>query len=373
MCVVIATNARGSVNASAPATAAVTSAPIRTALPVVSGSTTVGSVLSCTTGTWIGTATITYQYQWQRAGVNISGATSSTYTAVSADLGSAIRCFVTASNGIGSVSSASSNSITIALPAYPTVSAANEVFKFNYNTLAVSPDLVAEISSHAWPAGQSPGSGGYASLSQPSGGAYSGGGYYWRNDGTNDNAWITALSCTNYTTYHNTNVAQASWAYETNIWIEDAASYNISTNINLIGLYLGGITIAQQYNSSTAYRIFVNFATGINSGSATGAQVQCNNLTGGGWKHLVVQVARTSSGVGKIYCFVDGILQNSGGTDYNVGAGSDWWCSTNNIYLGNTFSTATPKLGFRLDNTRLILGNPFSTGGFTAPTSAFTA
>ena len=54
--------------------------PINTLAPVVSGSLTVGSVLSCTTGNWSGGAPYTFTYQWYRAGAAINGATSSTRT-----------------------------------------------------------------------------------------------------------------------------------------------------------------------------------------------------------------------------------------------------------------------------------------------------
>jgi hypothetical protein len=251
---------------------------------------------------------------------------------------------------------------------YPTISAANEAFKFDMNTLAASPDFVADTSLNAWSGG---GSGGYASLTQPLGGAYSDGGYYYRNDGTNNNAWIAAINSSSYATYHNANIAQASWALETNIWLEDVVSYNINTNITLLNLYNGGITISQQSGSSTTYRIFVNFATAIDSGSSNGIQAACNNLTGGAWKHLVIQYVRSGAGTGRLYCFVDGVLQNSGGTINSTG--SDFWCSSTTAHLGETFTFSAPKLGFRLDNTRLIQGASFPLTGFTAPTAAFTA
>lgn len=85
-----------------------TNAPINTVLPAVTGSTSLSSVLTCSTGTWTGTATITFTYQWQRnsgtagAYVNISSATASTYTIVSADQGFTLRCVVTGTNGVGS-------------------------------------------------------------------------------------------------------------------------------------------------------------------------------------------------------------------------------------------------------------------------------
>jgi len=86
-------------------------APANTVAPALSGTAQVGQTLTCSTGTWTGDATITYAYQWKRAGTNISGATASTYLVVPADVASALSCTVTASNGAGS-SSANSNSMT---------------------------------------------------------------------------------------------------------------------------------------------------------------------------------------------------------------------------------------------------------------------
>jgi hypothetical protein len=79
--------------------------------PVISGAGTVGSVLSCTTGAWTNSPT-GYAYRWQRNGVNIAGATSSTYTVASADAGTSITCDVTASNASGSTV-AGSNAISV--------------------------------------------------------------------------------------------------------------------------------------------------------------------------------------------------------------------------------------------------------------------
>ena len=79
-----------------------------------------GSTLTANPGTWEGTPTITYEYQWQRcdaAGtncVNIPGETGSTYTLTPADVGSTIRVLVTAVNDAGSSPpSASQPSATI--------------------------------------------------------------------------------------------------------------------------------------------------------------------------------------------------------------------------------------------------------------------
>lgn len=111
-CVVTATNAGGAVSANSNALGPVTAAaaPVNTVAPVVAGSTVVGSLLSCNTGTWSGGPT-GYAYQWKRSGTgSIAGATNSTYTLVTADLGTMIMCDVTATNATGSTT-ASSNSV----------------------------------------------------------------------------------------------------------------------------------------------------------------------------------------------------------------------------------------------------------------------
>lgn len=95
--------------------------PINTALPTVSGSTTQGQTLSVTNGSWntnLAYAPTSYTYQWKRAGSNISGATSSTYTTVTADIGNSITCTVTAVNNRGTLSVNSSNGITIVASTY---------------------------------------------------------------------------------------------------------------------------------------------------------------------------------------------------------------------------------------------------------------
>jgi uncharacterized repeat protein (TIGR02543 family) len=95
--------------------------PINTASPTVSGSTTQGQTLSVTNGSWntnLAYAPTSYTYQWKRAGSNISGATSSTYTTVTADIGNSITCTVTAVNNRGTLSANSSNGITIVASTY---------------------------------------------------------------------------------------------------------------------------------------------------------------------------------------------------------------------------------------------------------------
>ena len=86
-------------------------APINTVAPAITGTAQEGQTVTCSTGTWTGTPTITYAYQWKRNGNNIGGATSSSYLLVLADVGQSITCTVTATNFVGSAS-ANSNTIT---------------------------------------------------------------------------------------------------------------------------------------------------------------------------------------------------------------------------------------------------------------------
>jgi hypothetical protein len=105
---------------------AFTSAPVNTVAPVVSGTATFGQTLSSTTGTWTGIPTPTFTYQWQRVTTNISGATSSTYVLVAADVGSTIRCVVTATNSTAAVSANSNSTASVAatVPGAPTIGTA---------------------------------------------------------------------------------------------------------------------------------------------------------------------------------------------------------------------------------------------------------
>lgn len=93
----------------------VTYPPVNTVAPVVSGTITVGSVLSCTTGTWVCGPT-SYAYQWYDLSASsvatpISGATSSTYTLQGSDYGLQVFCTVTASSTHGASAAIPSNAV----------------------------------------------------------------------------------------------------------------------------------------------------------------------------------------------------------------------------------------------------------------------
>ena len=123
--VVTAANAGGSASATAAQTGVVTSvppaAPSNTALPTISGSTVQGQALNSSSGTWTGSPT-SYAYQWRECDgsgnscANISGATSSSYTLASGDVGHTIRVVVTAANAGGSASATSSQTAAVTAP-----------------------------------------------------------------------------------------------------------------------------------------------------------------------------------------------------------------------------------------------------------------
>ncbi len=86
-------------------------APTNLVAPVVSGLAKVGSLLSCTTGTWTGAPTFTYQ--WTTNANSIAGATSATYATAGDDIGASVSCIVTATTLGGATSQAASSSIIV--------------------------------------------------------------------------------------------------------------------------------------------------------------------------------------------------------------------------------------------------------------------
>ncbi len=101
------------------------SPPTNTAVPTVSGTAQVGQTLTAHNGTWSGTTPITYTRQWQSEGANIAGATSSTYTPVTADVEHTLDVVVTAHNSAGSGSATSAQTAVVtneAVPPAPTAS-----------------------------------------------------------------------------------------------------------------------------------------------------------------------------------------------------------------------------------------------------------
>jgi hypothetical protein len=113
-------NAAASVPAASAQTAAVAGAPPRDAsLPSITGTANAGYTLTGHTGTWKGSPTIAFAYQWLRSGMPIVGATNPTYTLVDGDAGNPISLQVTASNGYGTPQTATSQAPAIGVGIAP--------------------------------------------------------------------------------------------------------------------------------------------------------------------------------------------------------------------------------------------------------------
>jgi hypothetical protein len=77
-------------------------APVNTVLPLITGTPTVGQTLSVSTGTWTGNPAPTFTYQWAVNGVDVMGATMSTYVLQAGDATFMVTAKVTATNSQGS-------------------------------------------------------------------------------------------------------------------------------------------------------------------------------------------------------------------------------------------------------------------------------
>ena len=133
-CVVLATIVNGAsptTNYTLPCSITVSKAAL-TGTPTVSGNAVFGQTLTAVT-TGLGSLPAipnlgTFSYQWRRGTTNISGATSSTYQLVQADIGQQINVQVSAANCTGIQTSANTATVTKATqttPAAPTMASNN--------------------------------------------------------------------------------------------------------------------------------------------------------------------------------------------------------------------------------------------------------
>lgn len=103
--------------------------PVNTSLPTLDQTVPVEGVpVNCSTGSWTNPPILSYAYQWQLetgagsgAYANIGGATTSTYTPVSGNIGRRLRCRVTATNAVGAAVSAATTAASSAVTAAPAV------------------------------------------------------------------------------------------------------------------------------------------------------------------------------------------------------------------------------------------------------------
>jgi hypothetical protein len=168
-CVVTATNTAGSANATSNAIGPIVALPVNSVAPVISGTATVGQLLSSTGGTWTGEDSLAYQ--WKANSVAISGATGSTYTLAIAQAGASITCTVTATN-TGGTTSATSNALS-PVNASPVVSVAPSI------SGTTTAGQVLSVSNGTW-------------LGYPASYSYA---YQWKEDGAN----ISGATSSTYT------------------------------------------------------------------------------------------------------------------------------------------------------------------------------
>jgi len=114
--------------------------PVITDAGTLSG-VVVGSISTVSGESYTGSG-VTLSYQWQLGGVDISGATSSSYTPVEADDGASLACEITATNSAGS-DVATTPGVTVA---YAAPSSAGNISSTLTEGVAGSIDFAAQVS-----------------------------------------------------------------------------------------------------------------------------------------------------------------------------------------------------------------------------------
>jgi hypothetical protein len=87
-------------------------APVNSALPVITGTAGVGATLAVSNGAWSGTPT-SFAYQWSRGSTPITDETESDYVVTLDDVGHTLKATVTATNVDGSTPADSAATLTV--------------------------------------------------------------------------------------------------------------------------------------------------------------------------------------------------------------------------------------------------------------------
>ncbi|HUA74052.1 MAG TPA: LamG-like jellyroll fold domain-containing protein [Solirubrobacteraceae bacterium] len=127
---VSATGSAGSASANSPLSPAIGDEPVApetTSRPTIEGGATLGQTLTVQPGAWLSSEAISYAYQWERCTeegescVAIEGAEGESYELVEADVGTALKVRVTATNELGSASADSEETEPVDTPGPPEV------------------------------------------------------------------------------------------------------------------------------------------------------------------------------------------------------------------------------------------------------------
>jgi len=88
-------------------------APVNVVQPLLSGNAAVGTVVTCSNGSWTGSPSPTFSFDFKINGVSVQSGASNTFTPTSINEGSTLTVTVTATNSQGSANANSSNSLVV--------------------------------------------------------------------------------------------------------------------------------------------------------------------------------------------------------------------------------------------------------------------
>ncbi|BCH33114.1 hypothetical protein MesoLjLc_50440 [Mesorhizobium sp. L-8-10] len=320
------------------------SAPTNTGLPVISGTPTVGQTLSTTNGTWDdgGAAISGYAYQWKAGGVDISGATASTYELTSDEVGDSITVTVTATNSAGSTP-ATSDAVGPVEDADPNFSSV--VLLAGFNGVDGSTTFDDESNSnHTMTA---------AGNAQVDTAVVKFGTGSLLCDGTGD--WINIADSDDW--YLPGEFTMEAWVRPDASTVTTRAICGQWTNLNPNNSFY----FYYVWSSSTAKSFRFLMSPDGTAASAVGLTQANTNIDQSVFHHVAVD--RDASNVARLY--VDGVMVASA----TITGGAN---VTGNLRVGDRGSGTAPWLGW-IDELRITKGvaRYASDGGFTPPTAAF--
>jgi hypothetical protein len=88
-------------------------APVNVVQPLLSGNAAVGTVVTCSNGSWTGSPSPSFSFDFKINGVSVQSGASNTYTPLIGDDTKTLTCLVTATNTQGSASEGASNSLVV--------------------------------------------------------------------------------------------------------------------------------------------------------------------------------------------------------------------------------------------------------------------